>query len=142
MKECFMSDSKIFAVAGIVTDEKGRTKVRYCNDLVGRIKLFTKNTANKRVEFVELPNPMSKLDAIKYLSSHEKFQSSEDQVVLSDALSSYEPKSKKVTNVVKVKATKKKAPSLDSIKARVKKSTVTAEDILSVVVDTNSTVTQ
>lgn len=129
--------SKTFKVAGIVSDDKGRTKVRYCNDLVGRVKLFSKNASTKRIEFVELPNPMDKVSAIKFLTSHEKFQSPEDQAVLFEALESREstPKVKKtkVEKVAKVKTSKKNVPSLDSIKARGKKSKASVEDVIAAV---------
>lgn len=131
-----MSD-KMFSVAGIVTDGKGRTKVRYCNDLVGRVKLFTKNSENKRVEFVELPSSMSKPDVIKFLMTSDKFASAEDQMVLSDALSSIEPKSSKTTRstgtkTVKVTSSKKTKPSLDAIRAR----KVTTEQVLAAIATT------
>ena len=128
--------SKTFKVAGIVSDEKGRVKVRYCNDLVGRIKLFSKNSGTKRIDFVELPNPMDKVEAIKFLMANEKFQSPEDQATLSEALDGRLPKEtqkSKSPKVAKVKATKKNAPSLDSIKARAKKSKASVEDVIAAV---------
>lgn len=130
--------SKTFKVAGIVGDDKGRVKVRYCNDLVGRVKLFTKNPNTKRVDFIELPNPMDKVSAINFLMAHGDFKSPEDQAVLSDALEGREPKSKKPKSekVTKVKSTKKNVPSLDSIKARAKKSTVSVEDVIAAVTET------
>lgn len=117
---------KSFSVAGIVTDSQGRTKVRYCNDLVGRIKLFTKNTENKRVEFVELPQAMTKIEAIKFLQTHEKFASAEDQMVLSDALESKTETTAKTTKKV---STKKSELSLDAIRSR-KKNDVSVQEIL------------
>ena len=130
--------SKTFKVAGIVGDDKGRVKVRYCNDLVGRVKLFTKNPNTKRVDFIELPNPMDKVSAINFLMAHGDFKSPEDQAVLSDALEGREPKSKKSKSekVAKVKSTKKNVPSLDSIKARAKKSTASVEDVIAAVTET------
>lgn len=122
-----MSD-KFFSVAGIVTDSKGRTKVRYCNDLVGRIKLFSKNPENKRVDFIELPNSMTKVDAIKFLMQHEKFSSSEDQMVLADALDTKSTEVKTATK--KVKASKADI-SLDTIRAR--KKNVSVEQVLAAV---------
>lgn len=126
-----MSD-KLFAVAGVVTDGKGRSKVRYGNDLAGRIKVLTKAAGATRLEFVELPTPSTKIDAIKYLMSHEKFQSPEDQAVLADAMATREPKAPKVKKekVAKVKASKKSAPSLDSIKSRAKKVKATTESMV------------
>lgn len=133
--------SKSFKVAGIVSDDKGRVKVRYCNDLVGRVKLFSKNANTKRIDFVELPNPMDKVSAIKFLMANEKFQSPEDQAVLSDALEGREPKAPKAKKpktekVATVKASKKNVPSLDSIKARAKKSKASVEDVIAAVTET------
>lgn len=130
--------AKSFKVAGIVSDDKGRVKVRYCNDLVGRVKLFTKNPNTKRVDFIELPSPMDKVSAIKFLMAHDTFKSPEDQAVLADALEGREPKSKKpkTQKVAKVKADKKSVPSLDSIKARAKKSKASVEDVIAAVTET------
>lgn len=124
----FVMSDKFFSVAGIVTDSKGRTKVRYCNDLVGRIKLFSKNPENKRVDFIELPNSMTKVDAIKFLMQHEKFSSSEDQMVLADALDTKSTEVKTTTK--KVKASKADI-SLDTIRAR--KKNVSVEEVLAAV---------
>lgn len=133
--------SKTFKVAGIVSDDKGRVKVRYCNDLVGRVKLFSKNSNTKRIDFVELPEPMDKVSAIKFLMANEKFQSPEDQAVFSDALEGREPKpvkakKPKTEKVSKVKTSKKNVPSLDSIKARGKKSKASVEDVIAAVTET------
>lgn len=130
--------AKSFKVAGIVGDDKGRVKVRYCNDLVGRVKLFTKNPNTKRVDFIELPSPMDKVSAIKFLMAHDTFKSPEDQAVLSDALEGREPKTKtpKAKKVATVKSSKKNVPSLDSIKARGKKYKASVEDVIAAVTET------
>lgn len=108
--------SKLFKVAGI-TVHGDSTKVRFTDDLIRRIKQFTKGGAT-RADFVELPSAMTKVDAIKYLQGHEKFQSASDQSVLADALSDRQKGTTK--GEVKVRKTKAK-PSLDAIKARSKK---------------------
>lgn len=128
-----MSETKVFSVAGIVTDGKGRSKVRFGNDLAGRIKVLAKAAGASRLDFVELPLPMGKVDALKYLTQHEKFQSPEDQAVIADGLANRlsktvkEPKAPKAKRETKVKASKKNAPSLDSIKARANKAKTTTE---------------
>lgn len=137
-----MSETKLFAVAGIVTDGKGRSKVRFGNDLAGRIKILAKAVGATRIDFVDLPSPMGKVDALKYLASHEKFQSPEDQAVIGDNLSNRmpktakEPKAPKATKEAKVKVSKQNVPSLASIKARGKKSTATVEDVIAAVAET------
>ena len=60
-----MSNDKLFTVAGTAT-HKGVTKVRFANDLVARIKILNKAGATD-VNLVELPQPMTKLQALKYL---------------------------------------------------------------------------
>jgi hypothetical protein len=122
--------NQTFKVAGI-TVHNGNAKVRFTDDMIRRIKQFTKGGAT-RCEFVELPSEMTKVEALKYLLAHQDFQSAEDQATLNDALQDREKESRK--GEVKVKATKTK-PSVEAIKARAKKATaeVTPEDILATV---------
>ena len=58
---------KLFTVAGTAT-HNGVTKVRFANDLVARIKILTKAGATD-INLVELPKPMSKLEALQYLQT-------------------------------------------------------------------------
>ncbi len=115
-----------FKVAGITT-HNGNTKVRFTDDMVRRIKQFSKGGAT-RIDLVELPSEMTKIEALKYLASHAEFQSPSDQATIADSLEDRVKDASK--GEVKVKATKK--PSLDAIKARGKKQ-VTAEQILEAV---------
>lgn len=121
--------SQLFKVAGI-TVHNGNAKVRFTDDMVRRIKQFTKGGAT-RCDFIELPSEMTKVDALKYLASHADFQSAEDQATIADTLADKEKEAKKGT--VKVKATK---PSIDAIKARGKKKQVTAEEVLAATQET------
>jgi hypothetical protein len=121
-----------FSVAGITT-RNSITKVRFSNDIVRRIKQFSKNKGDatprySRIDLVELPNEMTKIEALKFLSTHADFQSPSDQATIADTLADKEKEANK--GQVKVKASK---PSLDAIKARGK---VTAEDVLAAVADT------
>jgi hypothetical protein len=118
--------NQTFKVAGITT-HNGNTKVRFTDDMVRRIKQFSKGGAT-RIDLVELPSEMTKIEALKYLATHAEFQSPSDQATISDSLADREKEASK--GEVKVKATKK--PSLDAIKARGKKQ-VTAEQILEAV---------
>jgi hypothetical protein len=115
--------SQTFKVAGI-TVHNGNAKVRFTDDMVRRIKQFTKGGAT-RCDFIELPSEMTKIEALKYLQAHADFQSAEDQATLSDTLADKEKEATKGT--VKVKASK---PSLDAIKARAKKKEVSVEQVL------------
>ena len=110
--------SQLFKVAGI-TVHNGNAKVRFTDDMVRRIKQFTKGGAT-RCDFVELPNEMTKTEALKYLQAHADFQSTEDQATINDALEDRAKESRK--GEVKVKASKVK-PSVEAIKARGKKQT-------------------
>lgn len=108
-----------FKVAGITT-HNGNSKVRFTDDLIRRVKQFTKGGAS-RIDLIELPNEMTKLEALKYLQSHADFQSADDQALIGDAIVDREKEASK--GEVKVKTSKKAKPSLDSIKARAKKTT-------------------
>ena len=124
------NSNQTFKVAGI-TVHNGNAKVRFTDDMVRRIKQFTKGGAT-RVDFIELPSEMTKIECLKYLASHADFQSAEDQATISDSLAD---KSKEASKgEVKVKASKTK-PSIDAIKARGKKAEVTPEQILATVAD-------
>ncbi len=121
------NSNQTFKVAGI-TVHNGNAKVRFTDDMVRRIKQFTKGGAT-RCDFVELPSEMTKVDALKYLATLPEFASASDQATIADTLADKSKEASKGT--VKVKATK---PSIDAIKARGKKTKeVSAEDILSAV---------
>ena len=56
-----------FTVAGTAM-QNGITKVRFANDLVSRTKILIKNNC-ENINLVELPEPMTKLQALKYLET-------------------------------------------------------------------------
>ena len=139
--------SKTFTVVGITTHSRENvtvTKVRFGTDLVRLSKMLSSDRKigvsykfggrddgyldSKRVDLVELPQAMTKLDAVKFLQSHPQFQSAEDQATIAEALGAKTPKTPRTPKAPKVKATKAK-PSIDSIKSRGKKS-VTAEQVV------------
>jgi hypothetical protein len=113
---------QVFKVAGITT-HNGNSKVRFTDDLIRRVKQFTKGGAT-RIDLMELPSAMSKVDALKYLQGHQDFQSPDDQALIADSLADREKTAK--SGEVKVKATKAPKPSLNAIKAR-GKATATVE---------------
>ena len=122
------NSNQTFKVAGI-TVHNGNAKVRFTDDMVRRIKQFTKGGAT-RVDFVELPSEMTKVEALKHLATLSEFASASDQATISDTL---EDKLKEASKgEVKVKASKTK-PSLDAIKARGKKAEVSVADVLSAI---------
>ena len=116
-----------FKVAGMTTNN-GNTKVRFTDDMVRRIKQFTKG-GHTRVDFVDLPSEMTKIEALNYLATHADFQSPADQATIADTLADKMKEANKGTVKVKVSKTK---PSIDAIKARAKKATkeVSVEQVL------------
>lgn len=62
-----MSNEKLFTVAGTAT-QNGVTKVRFANDLVARIKILNKSGCTN-INLVELPQPMTKLQALQHLQT-------------------------------------------------------------------------
>lgn len=116
--------SQTFKVVGI-TVHNGNAKVRFTDDMVRRVKQFTKGGAT-RCDFIELPTEMTKLDALKYMLTQPEYASAGDQATINDSIADREKEARK--GEVKVKASKAK-PSLEAIKNRAKKT-----------VDTGSTV--
>jgi len=112
-----------FKVAGITTHNSS-TKVRFTDDLVRRIKQFSKGGAS-RIDLIELPSSMTKIDALKYMAAHADFQSPSDQATIADSLADKTKEAKKG----EVKVSKAK-PSMDAIKARAAKKKVTPEQVL------------
>jgi hypothetical protein len=113
-----------FKVAGITT-HNGNTKVRFTDDMVRRIKQFTKGGAS-RIDLVELPTEMDKIEALKHIATLEMFASPGDQATIADTLADKTKEASKGTVKVKVAKTK---PSMDAIKARAKKN-VSVEQVL------------
>jgi hypothetical protein len=62
-----MKQENLFTVAG-TSNHKGEVKVRFANDLVSRIKALVR-AGQTDVNLVELPRPMTKLEALKHLQS-------------------------------------------------------------------------
>ena len=62
-----MATEKLFTVAGTAT-QNGVTKARFANDLVARIKILNKAGCTD-INLVELPTPMTKLQALQYLQT-------------------------------------------------------------------------
>lgn len=114
-----------FKVVGI-TVHNGNAKVRFTDDMVRRIKQFTKGGAT-RCDFIELPSEMTKIEALKYMLTRPEFASAEDQATINDSI---EDRVKEASKG-EVKVTK---PSLEAIKARAKnKIETTVTDVLEAV---------
>lgn len=133
-----LSKNSLYTVCGITTDAEGNTKVRWTQDLIRRTKLFIKQ-GHTRVDLVELPGPMSKLEALAFIKAHERFADSGDQMIIDDAVSYRElvkskaegtyvarprgrPRKNPVAEVkvkTTVKRSKKNELSMEAIKARI-----------------------
>lgn len=120
-------NNKLFKVVGI-TVHNGNTKVRFTDDMVRRVKQFSKGGAT-RVDFIELPFPMTKIDALNHMLTAQQFQSPNDQATITNTLEDKVKESRK--GEVKVKA----KPSLEAIKARPRKTTkeTSVKDVLDAV---------
>lgn len=59
---------KLFTVAGYATNPNGTVKVRFANDLVARIKILNKAGCSN-INLIELPQAMTKLQALEHLKS-------------------------------------------------------------------------
>jgi len=64
-----MADNKLYTVAG-TAEQHGMTKVRFANDFVSRIKILDKNGCTN-IQLFELPEPMTKLDALHWLKEQD-----------------------------------------------------------------------
>lgn len=104
--------NKTFTVAGI-TAGNGISKVRFTNDMSRRVKVFAKGDAN-RVDLVELPNAMTKIEALKYLLTVPNFANAEDQATITETLSDRERESRRGEVRVKAKSTVKNVNSLNT----------------------------
>jgi hypothetical protein len=118
--------TQTFKVVGI-TEHNGNVKVRFTHDMVRRVKQFSKGGAT-RIDFVELPTEMNKIDALKYMLTCREFSSEDDQATIQDVLEDKEREARKGSGAVKVKG----AVSLDAIKNRPRKD-VSVDDILGAV---------
>lgn len=115
--------TQTFKVVGITTNN-GNDKVRFANDMCRRVKQFAKG-GHSRIDFVELPREMDKIEALKYMLTLNEFKSANDQATITDTLEDKIIEFGKGKGTVKVK----KTPSLSEIASRSRKD-VTVEDIL------------
>ena len=108
-----MATDKQFTVAG-VSKLDGEYKVRFANDVL-RIKVLAKH-GHEDITLVELPEAMSKLDAVKFIKGLEEFQGASEQSAIADYLDAKTPKAKAVSTPT---ATKAKAPAKAKATAKV-----------------------
>jgi len=116
-----MATDKLFTVAGTARNPDGTVKARFANDLVSRVKILTKAGCSD-IDLLELPRPMTKLEALQHLQSLGRTQGDAGYAV-ANKLAEKTRLAKK--GEVSVKATKASKPT----------STVTAQDIISAVAE-------
>jgi hypothetical protein len=100
-----MSQDKLFTVAGTATNPNGTTKARFANDLVARIKILNKAGCTA-INLVELPQAMTKLQALQYLT---------EQGVTGDAGYAVANKLAEKTKIAKKGEVKVKATSVKTV---------------------------
>ena len=94
----------MFKVTGIST-QNGKTKVRFANDLVSRVKILNKD-GHTDINLTELPTALSKADCVKYLKTTDLYTKFAAAIDAADD---------KYNSLGTVKVS---APSLEAIKAR------------------------
>ena len=102
----------MFKVAGVST-LNGKTKVRFANDLVSRVKMLNKG-GHQDINLIELATAMSKGDIVKHLKTLPDFESN---VKFAEAINAAD---EKYNSSATVKVSK---PSLENLKARAESKT-------------------
>ena len=113
----------MFKVTGISTLH-GKTKVRFANDLVSRVKILVKD-GHSDIELIELPDALSKLDCIKYLKGTDLYANPKFAAAIDAADAKYNG-----SKTVKVSKAKAEKPSIDAIKARGKKAEQATQEVV------------
>lgn len=114
-----MSAEKLFTVAGTARNADGTVKARFANDLVARIKILNKAGCTD-INLVELPQAMTKLQALQYLTE-QGITEGDAGFAVANKLAEKAKIAKK--GEVKVQASK-------GTKAKATKKAVTAEQVL------------
>lgn len=96
----------MFSVAGVSTFA-GKTKVRFANDMVSRVKILIKG-GHDDINIMDLPSAMTKLEAIAYLKTTDLMQTARFADAIHTAYEKYsDMPTVRVSNL-----------SIDAIKAR------------------------
>jgi hypothetical protein len=131
----------LFTAAGITTHAThpaSVTKVRFGTDFERICKMLNKDDKIEDrklgiflkaidVRIIRLPEPMVKLDALRYLLTAPEFQSPADQELIADTLADRQPRAKRVPRVKPTKAQPQalsaRAATVTDILAAITKST-------------------
>jgi hypothetical protein len=119
LKGNIMSAEKLFTVAGTARNPDGTVKARFANDLVARIKILNKAGCTD-VNLVELPQAMTKLQALQYLT--------EQGITEGDA--GYAVANKLAEKAKVAKKGEVKVQASKGVKAKSAKKDVTAEELV------------
>jgi len=109
-----MATDKLFTVAGTSKHPTLGHKVRFANDVL-RVKNLAKSN-HTDILLVELPNEMSKREAVLFIKGLDEFSGVAEQAAIADYLETNADPATKAPKTAKTKA----APTMDSIKAKVK----------------------
>ena len=103
-----MATDKLFTVAG-TSKLDGEYKVRFANDVL-RIKVLAKH-GHEDITLVELPEAMTKVDAVKFIKTLDEFSGVASQAAIADYLDRKDEKPAKTAapKAAKVAAPKAKA---------------------------------
>jgi hypothetical protein len=71
MKESIMTE-KLYKVAGIATDKRGNTRVRYANDLDNRVKVLSRDSFTN-INLIDLDDYYDKFEICQMLLSDNRF---------------------------------------------------------------------
>ena len=97
-----MSNEKRFTVAGTST-HNGTSKARFANDLTTRVKTLTKG-GHTNIQLIELPNPMTKAEAVAFLQTQGASINAEiDLVAVGNKQAAVAVKAKAVANKATLK---------------------------------------
>lgn len=87
-----MATDKLFTVCGTAVTPKGETKVRFATDPM-RVKVLAK-CGDTNIILIELDEPMTKLDAVKFIKDLEEFAGVDEQAAIDDYIERNTPKEK------------------------------------------------
>lgn len=109
-------DNKQFTVAGTATNPDGTTKARFANDLVARIKILNKAGCTN-INLMELPKPMTKLEALEFMSTLEDFKTGDASYAIANRTADKVKAAKKTEVSVTLKTGSTKVKAKTDVKA-------------------------
>jgi len=101
-----MATDKLFTVAG-TSKLDGEYKVRFANDVL-RIKVLSKH-GHEDITLVELPNAMTKVEAVRFIKGLDEFSGVAAQAAIADYLDRNDEAPKAPAKAAPAKAVKAKA---------------------------------